>query len=118
MTGRCVDCQVKFETELKRLGKYKEYEQNKIKQNLLAWIKDAEQDLQALKDAFEYEFTNDEGYTEKWTNGGSKEVYFQYLDDQFQIFKTNLFKEHGIDEEQLADTSIDGVDNGNNVDMV
>jgi len=39
----CLDCVAEFETQIKIAGKWKEYERNKIKENIRSYIKDAEQ---------------------------------------------------------------------------
>jgi hypothetical protein len=48
--GKCMECVTAEETELKRLGKYKEYEQEKVKANYIATIKDKIQELEHIRD--------------------------------------------------------------------
>ena len=36
----CFDCVIKMESELRREGKYKVYEQKKIEENMKAYLKD------------------------------------------------------------------------------
>lgn len=38
--GHCMDCNVKFETELRRQGKWEEYERNTMLKNYIAQVKD------------------------------------------------------------------------------
>lgn len=40
--NKCMDCVIQYETELKRDGKYKEYESNIIKGNISGYLKDLE----------------------------------------------------------------------------
>lgn len=48
--GKCMDCVIKYETELRRLGKWEEYEQQKIRANYLASLKDRIAFLEDLRD--------------------------------------------------------------------
>lgn len=38
--GKCMDCVIKYETELRRTGKWEEYERQKVRANYLASLKD------------------------------------------------------------------------------
>lgn len=46
--GKCFDCVIKYETELRRLGKWEEYEKQKIKANYIASLKDRISELRHL----------------------------------------------------------------------
>lgn len=48
--GKCMDCVVKDETELRRQGKWEEYERNIMKANYLAALKDRIDELQDYHD--------------------------------------------------------------------
>ena len=48
--GKCMDCVIKYETELRRTGKWKEYEEKKVKANYLASLKDRIAFLEDLRD--------------------------------------------------------------------
>jgi hypothetical protein len=48
--GHCFDCNVKEETELRRQGKWKEYEEQKLRANFLSEMKDTLQKLQDLRE--------------------------------------------------------------------
>ena len=39
----CLDCVIKMESELRGSGKYEEYEQKKIEENMIAYLEDKEQ---------------------------------------------------------------------------
>ena len=43
--GHCFDCQVDFEHKLRLEGKYEDWQESKIKENKLAWIKDQKQSI-------------------------------------------------------------------------
>lgn len=48
--GHCMDCVIKEETEMRRLGTWKKYEEEVVKNNYIAYIKDKLQELQHLHD--------------------------------------------------------------------
>jgi hypothetical protein len=48
LRGKCMDCVIKEETEMRRLGTWKEYEERKIKENYIASLKDRIAELQNL----------------------------------------------------------------------
>jgi hypothetical protein len=50
--GMCFDCTIEMEHELKKAGKYQEYERQKIRENALAWLASAERDVVMLKEAY------------------------------------------------------------------
>ena len=47
--GMCYDCVIDMEHQLRKDGKYEEYEQKKIYENAKAWIVKAEDDVEQLK---------------------------------------------------------------------
>jgi hypothetical protein len=67
--GMCYDCVIDMEHELRKQGKYEEYEQKKIQDNAEAWLKRAEEDVKALKIAYTEQqqyVTNSDGLMETW----------------------------------------------------
>ena len=66
----CYDCVIEFETELKRLGKYKEYEKNMIQKGVYVYIKELEDFMLelAITDSDE-SFVTEAGDIEKWSGG-------------------------------------------------
>lgn len=48
--GKCMDCVIKEETEMKRLGLYGEYEKKKMKENYISAIKYKLEELEDLRD--------------------------------------------------------------------
>ena len=66
----CLDCVVEFESELKRLGKYEEYERNIIKKGIAVYIKELEDVMLeiAMTDNDE-SFVTEAGDIEKWSGG-------------------------------------------------
>jgi hypothetical protein len=66
----CLDCVVEFESELKRLGKYEEYERNIIKKGIVVYIQELESLMLeiAMNDNNE-SFVTEAGDIEKWSGG-------------------------------------------------
>lgn len=50
LRNHCFDCNVKEETEIRRQGKWEEYEQQRMKANYVASLKDTIEELQGLHD--------------------------------------------------------------------
>lgn len=46
--NKCMDCVIKEETELRRQGKWKEYEESKVRGNYISFLKDKIQELEHL----------------------------------------------------------------------
>ena len=71
--GHCFDCQIKIENKLRILGKYKEWEVNKMKENKISFIKDTIQKIEEWKDMKAPEWFNRVGVNypelekEKWS---------------------------------------------------
>lgn len=65
----CFDCVLKMETKLKAQGKFKEYERNFIKKNLISHLKDIRQQNKELLDGVDEEISfveNSSGEIQKW----------------------------------------------------
>ena len=79
-----------MEHELRKQGKYEEYEQNKTKANAEAWIKKAEQDVEMLKKAYtesQQFVTNSDGLVETWAAQMTPEEFEEKVEKQFAEFK-------------------------------
>jgi len=72
MFGHCFDCQVKMENKLRIEGKYEEWQEKKIKQNKISFLKDSIEQIKEWKDMKAPEFYNNVGVDypelekEKW----------------------------------------------------
>ena len=91
--GMCFDCVVEMEHELKKSGKYEEYEQTKIRENALAWLTSAERDVALLKEAYTQAstfVTNSDGEKEHWTARMTPEEFEETIQAQFNKFKENF----------------------------
>ena len=95
ISGMCADCHFKFETKLKIEGKFKDYELEKMKANIRSFIKDAEEDVKALKLSLNVmEFVNVDGRSEKWEMK-NKEEYIKKIDEDFERYKKELYENYG-----------------------
>jgi hypothetical protein len=101
--GMCYDCTIDMEHELRKQGKFEEYQQTRIKQNALAWLNSAEQDLDLLKQAYTQasEFVlNADGEVEHWSARMSTEEFEEKIETGFAEFKTRFLKRlEGEDDE-------------------
>ena len=102
--GMCLDCVVDMEHELKKQGKYDEYERVKMTENAMAWLKKAEQDVEMLKEAYTQASStvmNADGHLEHWSAKMSKEEFDEKIQNEFDKFKTkfleNLHKKENND---------------------
>jgi ribosomal protein L44E len=68
--GKCFDCVVIYETELKRTGKFEEYAKNLVHNGAKAYIKDLEDALLDLSTDQNETFITEQGDVEKWTGKG------------------------------------------------
>jgi hypothetical protein len=73
--GMCFDCVIEMEHKIRLEGKWEEYEKEKVKQNALAWLKEAEKDKNLIAEELsKVEFANSFGDSEKWSSGDRKSV--------------------------------------------
>lgn len=89
--GMCFDCVVKMEHKIRVDGKWDEYEKEKMKQNALAWLKEAERDKNLIAEELsKLEFVNSFGDVEGWGTGVTKEDILQKIENEFQKFKEDF----------------------------
>ena len=89
----CFDCTIEMEHELKKEGKYEEYETQKIRENALAWLESAERDVAMLKEAYTQvsQFVSSgNGDVETWTEKMTPEKFEETVQVQFNKFKENF----------------------------
>jgi len=91
----CFDCVIHMETELRRNGKFKEYEQKKIEENMKSYLKDTKQKAKEYLEALnQVEFLqNSMGDIEKWDVDLSqikdiREKYNEHLDQVQKLIDT------------------------------
>ena len=94
LEGHCFDCQIEFEHNLRIDGKYEEYEKNRMLQNALAWLRDAEKEAKEIIDSFRnpMTFANSDGTTEKWNHDISPEEVADKIEKEFAEFKVNFIQ--------------------------
>ena len=93
--GMCYDCVIDMEHELRKQGKYEEYEQKKIQDNAEAWLKRAEEDVKALKIAYTEQqqyVTNSDGLMETWDAQMTPAEFEEKVEVQFASFKENFLE--------------------------
>jgi hypothetical protein len=97
--GMCFDCVIEMEHKLKLQGKYKEYEQERIKQNALAWLKQAEQDKDSVIEELtrSLTFVTVDGDVEKWKNTADPEELRNKIEEEFIKFKEEILSKFEVD---------------------
>lgn len=86
----CFNCVIEMEHEMKKAGTYDEYAQNKVRENALAWLRDAERDVELLKQSYTQAskfVTNADGETETWAAKMTPEEFEEQVQKQFDSFK-------------------------------
>lgn len=92
--GMCFDCVVEMEHKIRLEGKWDEYEKRKVKENALAWLKEAEKDKDAIaSELSRMEFTNDFGDNEKWETPFNKEEMLEKIEKEFAEFRKNFIEQ-------------------------
>jgi len=92
--GMCFDCVVEMEHKIRLEGKWDQYEKTKLKQNALAWLKEAEKDKNLVAEELSrMEFTNDFGDNEKWKTPFNKEEMLEKIENEFVEFKKNFIEQ-------------------------
>ena len=96
MFGHCFDCQIKIENKLRIEGKYEEWQEKKIKQNKISFLKDSIEQIKEWKDMKAPEWFNNVGINypelekEKW-NIDMKKVH-EEADEAIEKFTETLNK--------------------------
>ncbi len=93
--GMCLDCVIDMEHELKKQGKYEEYEREKMTENAKAWLRKAEQDVNMLKEAYTQTSStvmNADGQVEHWSAKMTSEEFEEKIQNEFSKFKTKFIE--------------------------
>ena len=91
----CFDCVIEMEHELKKQGKYEAYERDRVRNNALAWLRSAEQDINLLKQAYTQStqfVSNSSGDLETWAAKMSPDEFEEKIQKEFERFKENFLK--------------------------
>jgi hypothetical protein len=102
--GMCFDCTIEMEHELRKEGKFEEYQKNRIRENALAWLQNAEQDVEMLKQTYTQAtdfILNSEGEKETYAARMTPEEFTEKVETEFAKFKENFLKrlETGLQDE-------------------
>ena len=95
-TQKGYDCVIEMEHKLRVGGTYEKYEQTKILENKKAWLKRAEEDVKALKQAYtesQQYVTNADGLLETWNAQMTPVEFEETVEKQFTEFKKNFLNE-------------------------
>jgi hypothetical protein len=90
----CFDCVIDMEAKLRYEGKFEEYARNIMYNNALAWFKDADKEVEILKEALakeSLEYVNADGKVEKWAQT-DRETWLKKIDEDYVKFKEDLLK--------------------------
>jgi hypothetical protein len=88
--GMCFDCVIEMEHEMRKEGTFDEYARSKVRENALAWLQDAERDVEMLKKAYTQvaEFvTNSQGELETYAARMTPEEFENSVQKEFDKFK-------------------------------
>lgn len=86
----CFDCVIEMEHELRKQDKFEEYERERVKNNAMAWLRSAEQDINLLKQAYTQStqfVSNSSGDLETWTAKMTPEEFEEKIQKEFEKFK-------------------------------
>jgi len=99
IVGMCHDCLVGFETKLKIQGKFNEYALDKMKANAEAFFKQADKEVEVIKESFkEVAFVNSEhGDVEKW-EGLDSEKLIEKVDTDYKKFKEKTMEKFNANQ--------------------
>ena len=96
--GKCFDCVIDMEHNLKLNGGYGAYERTKMSQNGTAWLTQAKLEKEALKSAMKAKFINEDGSFEEW-DGMSWLELEEKIDSEFELFQNNFIAKLETEDE-------------------
>lgn len=112
--GMCFDCVIDMEHKIRLEGKWNEYEKQKVRDNAIAWLAEAEKDKNLIAEELsKLDFANEFGEAEKWNVPVSKEELLNKIENEFEEFKQNFIVKLEEDLENNVHTNSFGV--GKNV---
>jgi hypothetical protein len=99
--GMCFDCVIDMEHTIRLEGKWDEYERQKLKENALAWLTEAENDKNSIAEELsKVDFANEFGDSEKWNVPIHKEGLLEKIESEFKEFKENFIEKLDKDLEE------------------
>ena len=99
--GMCLDCVIDFEHTLRIEGKFEQYEREKIGENIRAFFKDADKEVEVIKRALENKLTymNGDGSSETWDQS-DRQIWLDKIENDYKQLKEELYKEYNISDEE------------------
>jgi hypothetical protein len=89
--GMCFDCVTTMEHKLRIQNKWEDYEKSKMKENAIAWLKEAEKDKNLIAEELsKLQFANEFGDVENWETGKTKEDFIKQIEEEFQKFREDF----------------------------
>jgi hypothetical protein len=89
--GKCFNCVIVYETELKRQGKFEEYAKNLVSGGVKQYIKDLEDALIDFNNELDDQFVTEQGDIETWKGKGvDKEKFTKEVQDHIQELKDTI----------------------------
>lgn len=100
-TGRCLECTIKYEAELKLNGKFDSYVQDKKKENAISFLKEAAKEVEVLLRSFDsMGYSNADGSIEKWSIE-NKESFLEKIKSDFNDLRNEIMETYNINEKDL-----------------
>lgn len=94
-TGMCEDCTITHETKLKIRGEFKEYAIEKMRNNALAFFKDADLEVEAIKESLgDISYVTADGEVETWTSD-NRNVVLDRINEEYSKFKQEILEAYG-----------------------
>jgi hypothetical protein len=80
-----------MEHKLRIQNKWEDYEKSKMKENAIAWLKEAEKDKNLIAEELsKLQFANEFGDVENWETGKTKEDFIKQIEEEFQKFREDF----------------------------
>lgn len=105
-THMCFDCLIEYETNLRIIGKYDEYEKRKVEENAKSWLYDFKQSLVEYKNQYSDEiksYVTQDGDIEEWGGGESKEKISELLDKLYEEVEKQILGITNINKDEKSD---------------
>ena len=100
-TGRCLECTIKYEADLKLNGKFDTYVHDKKKENAVSFLKEASKEVEILLKSFDnMGYSHADGSIEKWSIE-NKESFLEKIRSDFNNLRDDIMGTYNIKEEDL-----------------
>jgi hypothetical protein len=94
-----------MEHKIRLQGKWNEYEKQKVRDNAMAWLAEAEKDKNLIAEELsKVDFANEFGESEKWDVPFTKEELLKKIEKEFEEFKENFIAKL---EEDINNPNVD-----------